>query len=57
VIVEKGLEEGDDVLLVPPLDGGTMEVERLDDSPVGDDATSSDGKAAEPTPTGSAPRA
>ena len=36
VILESGVEEGDRVLLAPPLNAGEMKLERLPDSPVQD---------------------
>jgi len=34
VVIERGLEVDDEVLLVPPADAGTLDLERLPDSPV-----------------------
>jgi hypothetical protein len=44
VIIERGLEEGDEVLLSAPADGGSMPLVRLPDSPVG--APTADGDTA-----------
>lgn len=46
VIILAGLEEDDRVLLLPPTDASGMDLERLEDSPVGDDGAAVGGDTA-----------